>query len=433
MERNLNDKQLREKLQSAEYSFDPKAWEQMDAMLDSKSKTKIVPWWWSAAALLVISIGVAVCTYRGTEQSPALISAGIKTSSPKIDNTTQQTTTGKVSTSISTSEMVSAPSETRTNTDPIISTHSDSKRDQRSAYSPLQVAAVDDNNHDKIAHTDAPTDTRADKESNTKRSPAPESININTLKAEEIALSTAGSLSLASTPESGSETIPSAHFKHKTPIKYSLGIVGNLSEGFISKTYSDKPSWSLGLCEELRVGKYLGITTGLLYSESNFMINKPKYPSDALIYPTRYESHIRQVNIPLGAKLYPYSHRNLRLSIGAAYVSHIKLKESFSYQLQQFPSQTVSIYDPYYSIVPPSSSRNPNQTPVSKSATDYFSLANGHTYYGSVAVTMGIDYSISKHFVLSAEPALDISLAKVVKQDVHLYSPGLNVSFKYGF
>jgi hypothetical protein len=406
----------------------------MDAMLDSKSKTKIVPWWWwSAAALLVLSIGVAVSTYRSTEQSPVLTSADINTSTPKPENTAQQTTTDQVSANTSTTEIKSDPSRPGSYKGSIMSTYSGSKRDHISASSPHLMAAVNDKSYDKIAPINVATiDDRADKQSIAKHSPAPESIEMNILKAEEIALSV-GSSSLASISESGSDIIPTAHLKHKTRVKYSLGIAGNLSEGFISKTYSDKASWSAGLCEELHIGKYLGITTGLLYAESNFMINKPKYPSDAVIYPSRYESHIRQVNIPLGAKLYPYSHRNLRLSIGASYVSHIKIKESFTYQLVQLPSQTVSVYDPYYSIVPPSSSRNPNQTPVSKSTTDYFSLANGHNYYGSIAVTAGLDYSISKHILLSAEPALDITMARVVKQSAHLYSPGLNLSLKYGF
>lgn len=37
---NNSDKQLRDKLSSTEFPFDPQAWEQMEAMLDKKKKRR---------------------------------------------------------------------------------------------------------------------------------------------------------------------------------------------------------------------------------------------------------------------------------------------------------------------------------------------------------------------------------------------------------
>jgi len=54
---NNSDKQLRDKLNSNEFPFDPQAWEQMEAMLDEKKKRRGFFWWWTggvAAALLLI-------------------------------------------------------------------------------------------------------------------------------------------------------------------------------------------------------------------------------------------------------------------------------------------------------------------------------------------------------------------------------------------
>lgn len=57
---NSSYKQIREKLSSAEFPFDPQAWEQMEAMLDEKKKRRGFFWWWTGriAAVLLLSIGM---------------------------------------------------------------------------------------------------------------------------------------------------------------------------------------------------------------------------------------------------------------------------------------------------------------------------------------------------------------------------------------
>jgi hypothetical protein len=57
---NNSDKELRGKLQNVEFPFDPKAWEQMEAMLEEKRKPKVILWWWvgGIAACLILGMGM---------------------------------------------------------------------------------------------------------------------------------------------------------------------------------------------------------------------------------------------------------------------------------------------------------------------------------------------------------------------------------------
>ena len=59
MESN-GDKEMRDKLRGVELPFDPKAWEQMDAMLEKDRKPKIFFWWWTGgiAACLFMAAGI---------------------------------------------------------------------------------------------------------------------------------------------------------------------------------------------------------------------------------------------------------------------------------------------------------------------------------------------------------------------------------------
>ncbi len=66
-----SDKQLRDKLNSNEFAFDPHAWGQMEAMLDGKKKRRGFFWWWTggiAAALLCMFAGYQTHELVGNKQ-----------------------------------------------------------------------------------------------------------------------------------------------------------------------------------------------------------------------------------------------------------------------------------------------------------------------------------------------------------------------------
>ncbi len=57
---NNSDKEIRDKLQNVEFPFDPKAWGQMESMLEEKRKPKGFFWWWfsGVAACLLLAGGI---------------------------------------------------------------------------------------------------------------------------------------------------------------------------------------------------------------------------------------------------------------------------------------------------------------------------------------------------------------------------------------
>src|SRR5687767_10776334 len=57
MESN-SDEQLRDKLKSTEFPFDPQAWEKMEGMLDEKKKRRGVFWWWTGGIAALLLVGV---------------------------------------------------------------------------------------------------------------------------------------------------------------------------------------------------------------------------------------------------------------------------------------------------------------------------------------------------------------------------------------
>lgn len=68
---NSSDKQLRDKLNSTEFPFDPQAWEKMEGMLDGKKTRRGFFWWWTggiAAALLFGLMGYELRGLVGSKQ-----------------------------------------------------------------------------------------------------------------------------------------------------------------------------------------------------------------------------------------------------------------------------------------------------------------------------------------------------------------------------
>lgn len=76
MESN-SDKAMRDKLQGVEVSFDPAAWEQMEAMLDKKEKKRGFFWLWfsagMAALLLLTGAGAYLAMYGKSDRQLALV------------------------------------------------------------------------------------------------------------------------------------------------------------------------------------------------------------------------------------------------------------------------------------------------------------------------------------------------------------------------
>jgi hypothetical protein len=239
--------------------------------------------------------------------------------------------------------------------------------------------------------------------------------------------------------EDGTPIIPTK-LRKKVNITYKIGIESGVYEGYAKGTFSDRPTWALGLSQELGIGKYFAITNSILYSEVNFKVNHPDYPANNYIYPDNYRSHIREIAVPIGIKVYPYSNKLIRVGIGVSYVNHIKLKETFDYKLHPIQNATSSVDESTYfpatndfGNTDPTKTLTTSSPPHASPQPEYYSLGNAKRYYGSLLYTAGVEIKLPLHFSVSAEPAFMMSLDKIKMQNSRVFDFGMNTGIKYTF
>jgi hypothetical protein len=458
MEEKLSDKEMRDKLQAAEYPFDPQAWGQMEAMLDKKDKRRALLFWWSsgiAAALLVAGLSTYMLLHQqgstnanGTQAAYTQTTNTDKTTDTpdqKIEPAIAEAQTTSNQTIHTTTEAINEPLSPKTKT-----TKGSSTNPQGGAL-PIASALT----HKKAKHNLSTTHKHKAKEVisptetiiATTATPAPSKELLSNKVKEQSELNTLPALGLSEIDIENERTLvgDKSESLYKLPKKkigfhYLIGIEAGASAGYIHSTLADLPSWSIGLTHEFKIGKYIGITNSILYSETNFKIDSPGYPDYASAYPISYTSHIKEITIPIGVKVYPYNNAKLSWYVSASYVNHIRLQESFAYNLvtnnrlntSANPGTDMITSDEYQKIVDFGASllATPNQN---KTAADYFSLGNSKTYYGGMTFSTGIDYHITSRIQFSAEPFFGMSLTKVTLQNSRLYNFGGNVRLMYRF
>ena len=60
---NNSDKEMRDKLQQVEFPFDPKAWDQMESMLNEDRKPRAFFWWWFGGVAACLLLATAIIGY----------------------------------------------------------------------------------------------------------------------------------------------------------------------------------------------------------------------------------------------------------------------------------------------------------------------------------------------------------------------------------
>jgi hypothetical protein len=243
-----------------------------------------------------------------------------------------------------------------------------------------------------------------------------------------------------------SNKIVSSH-KRKL-LHYAMGIEASISDALAGGIFSVTPSYRLGWTGELGIGKHLGITAGLGYNEIHYSMDNPIHPKTD-VYPYRYMSTLREIAIPIGVKAYPYVGRKISVNIGLAYINHVKIQEQFNYDLVKVPTTPRSgTLDPnqYTAIYPTDLKFGPSASSIDSihSITDdiidqngytskYYSLAQANRYYGSIQMSVGVDAILSKHWIFSTEPVMNVSLSDIGRQNTKLYQLGVNIAAKYRF
>ncbi|MBS1623607.1 MAG: hypothetical protein JST83_06280 [Bacteroidetes bacterium] len=443
MAENPNDKALRDKLLSAEYAYDPGAWAAMEQLMDRKKRRGLLWWWLSAGAVsiaLLVSAGVYYASIRSVPEHKLA-----RTSAPSIVSTTTQ----------SVAEVdLKAPSK-----DGSSNTTDASRRPNENSTS---AAAQQQNLSGTSTHTGAslsnaaPLRSTFTRQTGSKKSGLSDRIQDSKedqstfapgLYADDL-MHNRGSLlyenkDKAELDPDGAPTasIP-AHHKHKILVSYALGAESGIFASYTRKTFGATPTWTAGISQQLHIGKYLAITNSILYSEVNFKIDHPAYPDNQYNDLISFTSQIKEIAIPLGVKIYPYTSRHIRLSAGISYVNHIKMSEKFAYQLSPksppatFVPVAVADFPGVNSFEPGKAVANLNiaSSPATTGQLmEYYSLGNGRRYYASMMYTIGVDILLPHRISISAEPAMRMSLAPIRMQHSRVFDFGANATIRYTF
>lgn len=228
---------------------------------------------------------------------------------------------------------------------------------------------------------------------------------------------------------------------------YSLGVAAHISgatlgtegTGTANNLFYKSPTWMAGFTHDFTFINRIAISNGIMYGQTSYEVKKPK----AVNYtkaPLYYNSHISEVAIPIGIKVYPVVKNNFSFYISTGIINHIKLKETFSYTVPVDTPIANTALDPA-GVYPPSntfteevkSMDNLSSSPTPVSTTNDFAINNSKRYYASFYAGAGFAYTAKKHIVLFAEPVFYMGLQKIGVQDKRKYNLGITGGFRYQF
>jgi hypothetical protein len=497
MENNFSDKEMRDKLNSIEFPFEPKAWEQMEAMLDKKKKRRGFFWWWTggiAAALLLGIAGYEVNRQQTTDNRQqtgqqstvsGLQSSVDKNSAQPAENRESGNYNGNKQTNDNRKQateqqsQISKPQFSSNKTAlPIGSTGNPVARstntviNTRHRTSGIGHSATSKRltiNHNNLITARGKMSGSNIEESPTQafnyqqplpynsqpatsnRQPTTEKLSIAEMAADKL---TATELSDNMMKINGEEEVVLQKTKKKV-FNYSLGLVANLTGTTLGKQnegnyynnrsaasyfFYSEPSYAVGLRQEFMFLKRFAITNSFMFAQTSFKVYNPQTVSFS-VSPIDYTSHITELELPIGLKIYPVSKKNVRFYIEAGIINHFKLSETFTYSvldrdtpvnnnlaLPVYPAATNfggGIGHTYNAVL--SSAYGPS------SSTSDFSINKANRYYASFYSNIGAEFILKKHFVLFAESLFYVSLEKIGVQNLRKYNLGLSTGFRYEF
>ncbi|MCX6198905.1 MAG: outer membrane beta-barrel protein [Bacteroidetes bacterium] len=503
---NSSYKQIREKLSSTEFPFDPQAWEQMEAMLDEKKKRRGFFWWWTGgiAAVLLLSIGIlgwGVYLMEADDKQVVEIADGRPQTAAENDSDENKLAT--LSSRDETRDETSSTKQENTNT-PVtlesnknanskkqeqnIEAKSKNKKQKAEANSKAVTSSrfkSEEDNHSTVLinanphhargnvfskqvvstskHKNKTQTTRNSQLATRNQQPVTpiqneiEMLNAPALRnnstAENILLARREAeflQSISDKAETGfdkkeEDALPK---KKKQIFHYSLGVLANVTGTTLGNQpgnqpkrpplFYSTPSYMVGFTHDFLFVNRIAITNSILFSQTSFKVYYPR-TIDISRTPVSYTSHITELAIPIGIKIYAVVKNNFRFYINAGIVNHIKLKETFDYAFDAdtstsfvasiadnstFPSQT--------NFAPEAASINRTTSGNSNSTQD-FSINNAKRYYTSFYASAGFEFIAKKHFVLFAEPTFYMGLQKIGVQEKRKYNLGLSGGFRYQF
>ncbi|HRG89451.1 MAG TPA: outer membrane beta-barrel protein [Chitinophagales bacterium] len=503
MESN-SDNKLRDKLSGIEPAFDPAAWDKMEALLDKKKKRRFFIWWWTGgiAAALLLTVGgyqagrmlntneqLAQHTIIATNNSNTNQTPAADSNTPVTSNTTNTTysnsntpNTGNTTTSQpASSTMPAGNSFSGTGSNANSKADAGNKPATGKQKQPLRKNNTIQTNNSQsnpangFVAFNKNSSTKSKKGKRTATSTTTGSVTTtgttaatatNPAQQETLLLNNAAAtypellylqrMEASLLPVPVSENAVTAIDKaeenvlpkaKKKIFHYSLGIaahvsgatVGTEGTGTANNMFYKSPTWLVGFTHDFTFINRIAITNGVMYGQTSYEVKKPKTVNYTKA-PLYYNSHISEVAIPIGIKVYPVVKNNFSFYISTGIINHIKLKETFSYTVPADTPIANTAFDPT-GVYPPSntfteevkSMDNLTSSPAPVSTTNDFSINNSKRYYASFYAGAGFAYTAKKHFVLFAEPVFYMGLQKIGVQDKRKYNLGITGGFRYQF
>jgi hypothetical protein len=458
---NNPDNELRDKLRGIHFPYDPKAWEQMEAMLEKERRPKGLFWWWfgSTAACLffaasVVSYyhfagkpgqGLNLAQHSNLNQPTSLNNIAAVSNENQHSNTAVATGNKRMNnknlplTVVVGSNMIKGSSQTGTR----------KKSEVRHRAEKLLKSSVANSNNQsanagipkvieksEIAHSISAANSTS----------FLEQISLTSMLPDElfgIKEENPGPVGI-----NDDESLDIRKLKKKI-FHYSLGASVNVTGTTLGKQtggpfFYAKPSFMSGITHEFMFLNRFAVTNSILYSQTSFEVFQPKtsYP----IAPANYTARISEIAIPIGVKAYIVSRAKFRFYATAGVINHVQLSETFNYTLITPPVINSSNNAKYgsYNPFPVQTRFNQVGHPVEVSTTfnsfqapsptaAEFAINQAHRYYASVYSTIGAEMIAQKHIVFFTEPIFFMSLNKIGIQDKYKYNLGLNSGIRYQF
>lgn len=484
-----SDKQLRDKLSSTEFPFDPAAWGQMEAMLNEKKKRRGFFWWWTggiAAAFLLVLFGYELreivgererSEIRNQKSESAITMNELPVSEnenskgqfengrleKETNNKTEKSETKNHNPASSTTAEAGQSQEGTGNGSMVLIKEHSTNQGHHSTlldHSGKRVRVISKKKHNELAlqkfTSEESTTGYLTKEENPFKkeiemlnaASAKNTVDLNiTLSRKEASLLE----TVSENAEAGFDKKESEDLlpkKKKQVFNYSLGVLANVTGTTLgSQIFSDQqrnrpplfnnqPSYMVGFTHDFLFANRVAITNSIIFSQTSFKVYSPKTVSFSKV-PNDYTSNITELVIPIGIKVYPVVKNNFRFYINAGIINHIKLKETFSYTM---PGDTVSPSTLGVASLADVNANPPTETFFSRTSgsteplnTNDFSVNKAKRYYTSFYASAGFEFVAKKHFILFTEPMFYMSLQKIGVQEKHKYNLGLTAGFRYQF
>lgn len=464
---NNTDKEMRDKLKSFEAPMDPAAWQQMEAMLDKKKKRRPLLWWWmggSVAAVLLLGAWLYLTTYtmphekQVAKNDKQIIEQTIAISTTEPEQPNKQTRIAQETQKEKQAAVQQKIQLNPANHNRAVKRYKPNRKQQRNN---AVLAAVTSEESATFTHNAEPFSAYIVSDKAALQSRLEETALLQQVRAQgtsptiEEEATVPSLVTLTDSLHKETEATAPISKAEKVPVfNYQVGVAAHLTATSVgaqningkNNVVYNKPSFAVGITQEFLFLQRFAITTGLMYAQTSYRIERPA--TDSAFAGTNaynnYTTQLQELNIPVGIKVYAYNTKALRAFVHTGIINHIKLNEKFVSNITSepnaivnvppvtlFDNTTVTNSNPFGAIE--SSMVSDLQKSVVNGEADYFGIRGQRRYYTSFYVSCGVEVVLRKRLHLVAEPMYQLLLHSIGRQPNLKHNFGISAGVKYTF